>query len=283
MAVVCPDELRDVYFSRRLIPFIGAGVSMSVSWQDHPGGDTKRGPSWSELVSEAARKLGFSDPALLRVRGTDLQILEYFRLKKSGFYALTNWLYAEMRPPDDALRRSVIHEKLAGLTRCNLFYTTNYDDFIERSLQLWGRTPRRVAVEADMARDQLATPVCEVVKFHGDFEYPQHMVLSESDYETRLTLESAMDFRLRADLLGRQALFLGYSFRDANVSYLFRRVNTIFQRLPGSPTGRRGYITVADPSDFEIELFRARNLEVIPIDGREQAEEIASLLEAMKG
>jgi hypothetical protein len=63
---------------------------------------------------------------------------------------------------------------------------------------------------------------------------------------------------------------------------LFRRINALFQKLPGSPTGRRAYITVADPSDFETELFRARNIEVIPVYGREQTADIASLLEAMK-
>jgi NAD-dependent SIR2 family protein deacetylase len=171
MAVVCPEELRDVYSSGRLIPFIGAGVSMSVSWQEHAGAKQKRGPSWGELVDEAARKLGFSDPDLLRVRGTDLQILEYFERKKFGFYALTNWLYAEMRPPDDALTRSIIHQKLAELTNCNLIYTTNYDDFIERSLKLCGRSCRRIAVEADMAIGHRVPAICEVVKFHGDFEY----------------------------------------------------------------------------------------------------------------
>jgi hypothetical protein len=283
MAIVCPQELNDVYSSGRLIPFVGAGVSMSVVWKEHPGAAQKRGPSWTELVDEAARKLGFSDPALLRVRGTDLQILEYFKLKQFGLYPLTNWLYAEMRPPDEDLKRSIIHQKLAALTNCNLIYTTNYDDFIERSLALHGRECRRVAVESDMARAHLAPAVCEIVKFHGDFDYPQYMVLSESDYEQRLTLETAMDYRLRADLLGRVVLFLGYSFRDTNVSYLFRRINVIFKNLPGSPTGRRAYITVADPSDFEIELFRARNIEVIPINGREQTSEIAALLEMMKG
>src|SRR5437879_5040927 len=126
MTVVCPQDLLDVYASGRLIPFVGAGVSMSVSWQEHPGGKTKRGPSWTELVDEAARKLGFSDPSLLRVRGTDLQILEYFELKQFGFYPLTNWMYAEMRPPDEDLKRSVIHQKLAALKNCNLIYTTNY-------------------------------------------------------------------------------------------------------------------------------------------------------------
>ena len=283
MAPFCPQELLDVYSSGRLIPFVGAGVSMSVSWQDHPGGEQKRGPSWTELVDEAARKLGFADPALLRVRGTDLQILEYFRIKLGTHHPLTNWLYAEMRPTDEDLRKSAIHQGLAGLTHCNLIYTTNYDDFIERGLGLHGREWRRIAVESDMVGSHLRPGVCEVVKFHGDFDYPVHMVLSESDYEQRLTLETAMDYRLRADLLGRVVLFLGYSFRDANVSYLFRRINSIFKMMPGSPTGRRAYITVADPSDFETELFRARNIEVIPVSGRNQTEDLAHILETVRG
>ena len=92
-----------------------------------------------------------------------------------------------------------------------------------------------------------------------------------------------MDYRLRSDLLGRVVLFMGYSFRDANVSYLFRRINAIFKNLPGSPTGRRAYITVADPSDFETELFRARNIEVISITGGAQTADTAALLETLKG
>src|SRR5215208_6101854 len=135
MASTCPSELRDHYWSSRLIPFIGAGVSMSVTWEE--GGIKKRGPSWKELVDEAARKLDFDDPELLRVRGTDLQILEYFKIKKHNEFAtLTNWLFAKMRPPDDALRDSIIHQRLAELKNSTLFYTTNYDDFIERSFHL---------------------------------------------------------------------------------------------------------------------------------------------------
>jgi SIR2-like protein len=273
-------ELQDRYRAGQLIPFIGAGVSMSVAWNQD--GHRKRGPSWKELVDEAARKLGF-DPELLRVRGTDLQILEYFRLKNNNeFASLTNWLFAEMRPPDDALRASTIHQRLAELRCCRLFYTTNYDNFIERSFELHGRPCRRVAVEAHMADSSTSTDLCEVVKFHGDLDFPGHMVLSESHYEQRLTLSTAMDYRLRSDLLGRVLLFIGYSFRDWNVSYLFRLFNEQFRQLPGSPTGRRAYITVPDPSDFEIQLFRARNIEVIPVTGRDQAHDIATLLEEIR-
>ena len=90
-----PRELQRLYSEGRLVPFVGAGVSMSVHWK--AGGDDKRGPSWSEMVDQAAHMLGFETPELLRTRGTDLQILEYFKLLNEGIAPLTNWLFAEMR------------------------------------------------------------------------------------------------------------------------------------------------------------------------------------------
>ncbi len=262
-----------------MLPFIGAGVSMSVRWLS--GGSERRGPSWGELVDEAARQLGFQDPELLRVRGTDLQILEYFHIQRHSFGALNNWLNKEMSPPDDALRSAVILQELVALQRCRLFYTTNFDDFIERAFGLFKRPFRRIALEAHMVRD-LDPATAEIIKFHGDLEYPDKMVLSESQYQRRLTLQSDMDHRLRSDMLGRTLLFLGYSFRDWNVSYLFRLINEQFRNQPGSLPGRRGFITVADPSNFEVSLFMERNIEVISIDGRDQEGEIAALLKSMR-
>jgi SIR2-like domain len=107
------------------------------------------------------------------------------------------------------------------------------------------------------------------------------MVLSESDYESRLSFATVEDQRLKADMLGRALLFLGYSFRDWNVSYLFRLMNEQFGKLPNAPTGRRAYITVADPYDFEHQLFEARNITVIPIRSSHMTEDIVTLLEEL--
>ncbi|MFO0883570.1 MAG: hypothetical protein U0894_05180, partial [Pirellulales bacterium] len=70
---------------------------MSVKW--HDGGHETRGPSWSELVEQAAVSLGFENAELARVRGTDLQIMEYFKLQHDGQLAkLTNWFAKRMDP-----------------------------------------------------------------------------------------------------------------------------------------------------------------------------------------
>ena len=272
----CPTELQDLYQAGRVIPFVGAGVSMSFSWDI--GGSTIRGPSWQDMVDEAARQLGFSDPALLRARGSDLQILEYYKLKNSGkLDKLKTWLIGQLSAPDSALQSSPIHTALGALDRCKVFYTTNYDDYIERALRITGKSVRGVATASDMAQGDSY----EVVKFHGDFSNMNEMVMSESEYELRLQLNTAVDFRLRSDALNRALLFVGYSFRDWNVSYLFRLLNENFKSLSSSSHGTRGFIVTPEPSEFERELFKARNIEVIGIDTLNLTGDIAELLQDM--
>lgn len=230
--MMCPPELRQRYQEGRVIPFIGAGVSMSVTWKS--GKEVKRGPSWSELVEQATRILGFDNAGLARVRGTDLQILEYFKSKQAGQTAkLTNWFAREMNPPDDALTRSSIHQQLVALDKCQTFYTTNYDNFLERAFRLAGRECDAIAVESQMGGGGTKTGI---VKFHGDLDHPDQIVLTESEYERRLSLSTPLDHRLRSDLLGSVVLFVGYSFRDPNVSYLFRLFTDTYW---GKPQGIR--------------------------------------------
>jgi hypothetical protein len=250
---------------------------MSVCW----GADNnERGPAWEEMVSQAATLLGAGEPELLRCRGTDLQILEYFKILKGGFAPLTNWLSLRFSAAtDDDILASPIHAELVQLDRCNIFYTTNYDDFIERVMQKSGRNTHITSSELNISHDKTFV---EVVKFHGDFNTPDQMVLSESQYMDRMLLESPMDFKLRADILGRAVLFIGYSFRDPNVNYIFHIVNRLFSNLPDSASGRRAYIILPEPSEFERRLFHARNIDVIPIGARDIATDTAVILQEMR-
>lgn len=278
MTPTCPPELQRLYRQRRVLPFIGAGASMAVTWTT--GTAERRGPSWNELVDEAGRMLGVEEPALLRMRGSGLQILEYFRIINGGLAKLTNWLTREMNPLDEAIRDSLLHRTLAHLTECNIFYTTNFDDFLERALRIHGRDVDVTSTEINVSFEQSRT---QVIKFHGDFNTPDQMVMSEFDYYRRMSLDAPMDLKLRADLLGRAILFIGYSFSDPNVSYLFHVVQRMLRELPDSFAGRRAYIILPEPSDFERRLFHARNVEVIAVDSADRVEGICEILQQMIG
>lgn len=270
-----PKDLKSVYKEGRLLPFIGAGVSMAVSWRE--GKLERRGLSWSELVDKASELLGFSDPDLLRVRGTDLQILEYFKLVKNNSPAeLTNWIVNELRPPEKALKNSPIHQKLSKLENCKTFYTTNFDTFLEDSFKFLGRKNIVIAREQHMSRS--VNEECEIIKFHGDLNNPDMLVLSEADYEGRLNLSTELDYRFMSDLLNRKVLFLGYSFRDPNVAYLFRKINEQFKKnnRNGEP---RAYIVIKNPSKFEKTLFSSRNIEIIPAETNNLTEFTSEVLD----
>jgi hypothetical protein len=247
---------------------------MSVFWNDGAG-NRVRGPSWREMVDEAAKILGFSDPELLRMRGTDLQILEYFKIKKKNLAPLNNWMIRLLDAPDDAISKSVLHEHIAELNQCRVLYTTNYDDFLERSFRARGRPVQVVATEEDMGFGGNNT---QIVKFHGDFNNPDDMVATERDYFRRMRLDGPMDLKLRSDIFGRAVLFIGYSFSDMNVAYLFHTVNDMFSKLPNSFSGKRAYIIVHNPSDFELRLFNARNVEVIAGYGPERTAAVSEIL-----
>ena len=273
---VCPDELQRLYRQQRVIPFVGAGCSMSVSWD--VSGVRKSAPSWSQLVSQAARLLN-SEPDLLRARGIDLQILEYFSLKKGGTAELTNWMSNELSAATDAdILQSPIMSSLAKLDKCRCYYTTNYDNFLDRAICAVGRKVQVVTEELSVNHDPSQV---DVIKFHGDFNSPHTMVVSESNYLKRMRLETAMDFKLRADMLGRAVLFVGYSFNDPNVNYIFHLVQEMFKSLPGTYNGKRAYIILPDPSEFERQLFNARNIEVVAVGRDNLSENTATVLSLM--
>jgi hypothetical protein len=64
----------------------------------------------------------------------------------------------------------------------------------------------------------------QIIKFHGDFEDDQSLVIGETDYFDRLAFESPLDLKFRSDTLGRTILFVGYSMSDLNIRLLLHRL-----------------------------------------------------------
>jgi len=57
--------LRDIQRAGKLIPFVGAGLSIPLGL-----------PSWSQLIDIIAEQLGY-DPEVLKVSGNEYQLAEY--------------------------------------------------------------------------------------------------------------------------------------------------------------------------------------------------------------
>ena len=199
-----------------MIPFIGAGLSLPLGL-----------PSWTSLIEIIARQLGY-DPAVFKLNGTNLQLAEFYVATKGSIGPLRSEMDRMFDPSDDTIRGSRAHMALVDM-KLPLIYTTNYDRIIERAFELRDAQCYTIASIDDIA----AAPVgaTQVVKFHGTFGDDASLVLTESSYFDRLEFESAMDIKLRADILGKALLFVGYSLNDINVRYMLYKLHKLRQHV----------------------------------------------------
>ena len=96
--------LRELRKDGRLIPFVGAGLSIPFGL-----------PSWSQLLDIIARQLGY-DPEVFQLNGTHLQLAEYYVATKGSIGPLRSemdWLF---NPTDDQIKASRAHTALVEVT-----------------------------------------------------------------------------------------------------------------------------------------------------------------------
>ena len=197
---------QDLLDSGKLIPFIGAGLSLRFGF-----------PTWDGLVDIIAEELEW-DPDVFHLSGNYLQLADYYVGTKGSIGPLRSKLDKLFAAKDEQVASSRAHKHLVRLN-FPLIYTTNFEDVIERAFALHEATyQKQCKVIANIDDLQEATSdAVQIVKFHGTFADDDSLVLTETNYFDRLEFESALDIKLRADMLGRSLLFIGYSFSDINV------------------------------------------------------------------
>jgi hypothetical protein len=268
--------LKKEYQDGRLIPFLGAGFSKPLKL-----------PDGSQLIASLAKKLGF-EPDLFELHGRFEQLAEYFAISEPG--RLQQLVYEMTRGFDsaeaEALRKkSRAHLALAALDWRTL-YTTNYDQHAEGALQDAGKP---VTVLASFADFQGSRPrgACEVIKFHGTLAQPDTIVLTESSYFQRMALEAPADQRLRSDLLGNSFLFIGYSFSDFNIRYIWYRMHQLrlqSQQQQGHTRvpPRRCFFATHGAGLVQPDILAQWNIDVIQLDPTDKSASVAELLESIR-
>jgi len=225
---------------RNTILFVGAGVSMALGL-----------PSWQALIDEIGRKLGF-DPRIFATYGTALSLAEYYKIETGSIGPLRSWMDTEWHSKDIDIDKSGMEEAIvmAGLRK---IYTTNFDRWLEKSCDHWGVSYRKVSRVSDIPA--VRDGELEIVKFHGDFEDDDSLVLTESSYLDRLNFESPLDLVLRADSLKYGMLFVGYSLADTNVRYLFHKLADLWSRVPKKVPRPKSYIFMMHPNPIDEAIF----------------------------
>jgi hypothetical protein len=278
MAVLSAAEaaprLKQEYRDGRLIPFLGAGFSKPLKL-----------PDWGELIGWMAERLGF-EPELFPLHGRYEQLAEYFQLAGHDHFQQLVYEMTRRFDSEEAVRSrqtSRMHRALASLD-WRTIYTTNYDSHVEGALR---DAKKKAAVLAsfDDFQTRREPGTCEVIKFHGTLALPDTIVLTESSYYQRIALESPVDQRLRADLLSHSFLFMGYSFNDLNIRYIWYRMHQL--RLQGQagarrPASRHCFFATFGVGPVQPELLEQWNIDMIQLDPADKEASVADLLERIR-
>jgi hypothetical protein len=278
MAVLSAAEaaprLQQEYRDGRLIPFLGAGFSKPLKL-----------PDWRELMGWMAERLGIEQDLFL-LHGRYEQLAEYFELVGHDHFQQLVYEMTRRFDSEEAVRarqKSRMHLALAGLD-WRTIYTTNYDSHVEGALQ---DAKKKAAMLASFEDFQLRREpgTCEVIKFHGTLAKPETIVLTESTFFQRMALESPVDQRLRADLLSHSFLFIGYSFNDLNIRYIWYRMHQLQRQGQGGarrPAARRCFFATFGVGPIQPELLERWNIDVIQLDPTDKDASVAGLLQCIR-
>jgi hypothetical protein len=235
------EQLHEAYKQNNVILFVGAGISMGLGI-----------PSWNELINKIATDLGY-EPEIYSTFGDNLALAEYYRLKHGNLGKLRSWMDRNWHSNDIKIKESKIHEIIAN-SNFPLIYTTNYDRWIENAFDEYNQDYHKIINVGDLIKtDNITT---QIIKFHGDFDDDNSIVLDETSYFKRLEFETPLDIKLRSDILGKTVLFIGYSLSDINIRLLFYKLSQMWKNnAQGSPQPN-SYVFSHKPNPVQEEILK---------------------------
>ena len=261
------DELLAAIRAKNALLFVGAGVSMNLGT-----------PSWAQRTAHMAERLGV-DPEEFARLGDPQTLAEYYALQTGSLGPLRSWMDVEWhRDAAEKVRGSDIHRLIVGLG-FPVIYTTNYDRYLELAHEAHGVRYTKVSNLGEMTRT--AAGVTQIVKFHGDFEDDASIVLTESSHFDRLPLEGPLDLKLRADLIGRVALFIGYSVSDVAVRYLIYRLHKLWAHSAYAQARPRAYVFLGRPNPVQARVLSSWGIVPLFVNGDDIGEGLKHFLESL--
>src|SRR3954454_23155181 len=243
------DVLADAIKTRHAILFVGAGVSMSVGL-----------PSWQTLADHLLKELDLP-PSVIDGMNDGYQMLaEFYRLKQGGLGPLRSWLDRNWKVASDRGSASQLHKLILELDFPTI-YTTNYDRNLETAFEVHDRRYAKIANAKQIA--DAAEGVTHIIKYHGSFDDDSSLVLTETDFLNRLSFDSPLDIKFRADALGRTILFVGYSMSDPNIRLLLHNIWQTWENSGHKDDRPRSFVFMTSPNPVQEAVLARWGISVL--------------------
>lgn len=193
--------------------FAGAGLSSSVGFVN-----------WKGLLRDLAEEIKLDID-----KEYDLISVAQYHYNKFKRGKINNKIINEFSTLESGSENHLILSRIGIET----YWTTNYDQIIEKTLEADGKTVELKIRSEDFGRN-LKKKDAIVYKMHGDKNSPDDAVLTKDDYETYNDKREFFSTTLRGDLLSKTFLFIGFSFDDPNLEFILARIRVLLKG--NSPT-----------------------------------------------
>lgn len=174
--------------------FAGAGLSVASGFVD-----------WKCLLEPICKQMR------LDINKDLTEIAQYYK-NQYGRQELNDIVFNEF----SKMKKNNKNMKWLAKLPIKEYWTTNYDDVIEREIQKQGKFAEVIVNQESF---KYHNPRREVVvyKMHGDKRYPDDVVLTKEDYQNYDEKRSLFTRLLSVELVRRTFVFIGFSFNDPNL------------------------------------------------------------------
>lgn len=253
--------------------FAGAGISVGAGFVD-----------WRTLVEPFANELNLD----INKEKDLVRVTQYYVNSKGGRRGnISNKIINEFS------KNGKITDSLELLTRLPIstYWTTNYDQNIEKSLENQNRKADIKKQQKDLAislRDRDAV----VYKMHGDVHLPHEAIITKDDYEMYNETHSLFTTALKGDLVSKTFLFVGFSFEDPNLDDILGKIRVLLEKdtrehycllkkveLKDFDNSQEDFNVAKIRQDLRIEDLKRYGIETILLDSYDEIPKILSEIE----
>lgn len=233
-------RLAGIARSGKLVPFMGAGVSVSAG-----------GPTWSELIERLAVDIGMGKAEVASLLSSGRSALdqaaylrELYRRESGDSEAFGNAVARAVR-----LHRYGLAPALLASLRTEQAITLNYDTLFE-SASADAHVVRTV-IPADGSPSSASDSW--LLKLHGSVRKPESIVLTRDDYLGYSANREALSAIVKANLITHHLLFVGFGLAD---DHFHQIIHDVRRAIPATPTDNKlGTALTMQPDELDETLW----------------------------
>ncbi len=198
------EEYSKVLIKGNAAIFAGAGLSTEAGFVN-----------WHNLIKPLATKIGLNSD-----KETDLISVAQYYINEDGgnkhdISEIINNFFDSNEIPENI--------KIISRLPIHTFWTTNYDSLLEDGLKDSNKLVD-IKRSIDNLNNNKYNRDAVIYKMHGDKSQPNKTIISKDDYESYEEKYGLFRTLLKADLLSKTFLFIGFSFDDPNLQYILAQL-----------------------------------------------------------